>query len=157
MLVISWYLTTNFLRHLFTVDGISFGVHNPEELPRSETDFQVIASSFGLLSADKIPPGIEDGILDPRMFSERKLFIDPDIIGIVLDICFVFVSLVYHDETHVCFMHVGYLICSNFEILKNNKDLVKEKNPYYLKTRGGIKSELQIKDVYVLQDLRKLL
>ena len=44
-----------------------------------------------------------DGILDPRMFSERKLFIDPDIIGIVLDICFVFVSLVYHDEMHVCF------------------------------------------------------
>lgn len=88
---------TEFLLYNFTVDGISFGVHNPEELPRSEIDFQVIASSFGLLSADKIPPGIEDGILDPRMFSERKLFIDPDIIGIVLDICFVFVLLVYHD------------------------------------------------------------
>lgn len=68
----------------FTVDGLSFGIHNPDELPRSETDFQVIASSFGLLSPDKIPVGIQDGILDPRMFSERKLFIDPDIIGIML-------------------------------------------------------------------------
>ncbi|CAC5423068.1 FERM and PDZ domain-containing protein 4,FERM and PDZ domain-containing protein 3,FERM and PDZ domain-containing protein 1 [Mytilus coruscus] len=66
------------------VDGLSFGIHNPDELPRSETDFQVIASSFGLLSPDKIPPGIEDGILDPRMFSERKLFIDPDIIDLTL-------------------------------------------------------------------------
>ncbi|XP_052077142.1 uncharacterized protein LOC127715157 isoform X6 [Mytilus californianus] len=67
------------------VDGLSFGIHNPDELPRSETDFQVIASSFGLLSPDKIPPGIEDGILDPRMFSERKLFIDPDIIDVRKD------------------------------------------------------------------------
>ncbi|XP_071126713.1 uro-adherence factor A-like isoform X3 [Mytilus edulis] len=65
-------------------DGLSFGIHNPDELPRSETDFQVIASSFGLLSPDKIPAGIQDGILDPRMFSERKLFIDPDIIDLTL-------------------------------------------------------------------------
>lgn len=105
---------TEFLLYNFTVDGISFGVHNPEELPRSEIDFQVIASSFGLLSADKIPPGIGDGILDPRMFSERKLFIDPDIIGIVLDICFVFVSLVYHDEMHVCFYACQFSISFQF-------------------------------------------
>lgn len=143
---------TEFLLYNFTVDGISFGVHNPEELPRSETDFQVIASSFGLLSADKIPPGIEDGILDPRMFSERKLFIDPDIIGIVLDICFVFVSLVYHDETHVCFYACQFSNLFQFWIfMKYNNDLVKEKNVFCLKTREGIKKELQIlvKDVYV--------
>ncbi|XP_021346242.1 uncharacterized protein LOC110445782 isoform X4 [Mizuhopecten yessoensis] len=62
-------------------DGESFGLHSPDVLPRSESDFQAIASSFGLLSPDKIPPGIEEGILDPRMFSQRQLYIDPDIIA----------------------------------------------------------------------------
>lgn len=51
------------------------------ELPRTESDFEVIASSFGLLSPDKIPPEIQEGILNPKMFSERRLYLDPDIIG----------------------------------------------------------------------------
>ncbi|XP_060073323.1 uncharacterized protein LOC132553128 [Ylistrum balloti] len=65
-------------------NGESFGLHSPDVLPRSESDFQAIASSFGLLSPDKIPPGIEEGILDPRMFSQRQLYIDPDIIDLTL-------------------------------------------------------------------------
>ncbi|XP_062569111.1 uncharacterized protein LOC134231205 isoform X2 [Saccostrea cucullata] len=58
---------------------------DPEsELPRTESDFEVIASSFGLLSPDKIPPEIQEGILNPRMFSERRLYLDPDIIDLTL-------------------------------------------------------------------------
>ncbi|KAK3099480.1 hypothetical protein FSP39_005085, partial [Pinctada imbricata] len=62
----------------------SFGLHSPDQLPRTESDFEVIASSFGLLSPEKIPPEVEEGILDPRMFSERRLYIDPDIIDLTL-------------------------------------------------------------------------
>lgn len=54
------------------------------ELPRTESDFEVIASSFGLLSPDKIPPEIQEGILNPKMFSERRLYLDPDIIDLTL-------------------------------------------------------------------------
>ncbi|XP_022327026.2 uncharacterized protein LOC111126576 isoform X7 [Crassostrea virginica] len=54
------------------------------ELPRTESDFEVIASSFGLLSPDKIPPEIQEGILDPKMFAERRLYLDPDIIDLTL-------------------------------------------------------------------------
>ncbi|XP_061164682.1 uncharacterized protein LOC133173697 isoform X4 [Saccostrea echinata] len=58
---------------------------DPEtELPRTESDFEVIASSFGLLSPDKIPPEIQEGILNPKMFSERRLYLDPDIIDLTL-------------------------------------------------------------------------
>lgn len=33
------------------------------------------------MSPDKIPPEIQEGILDPKMFAERRLYLDPDIIG----------------------------------------------------------------------------
>lgn len=59
----------------------SLDAESEVELPRTESDFEVIASSFGLLSPDKIPPEIQEGILNPKMFSERRLYLDPDIIG----------------------------------------------------------------------------
>jgi hypothetical protein len=58
----------------------SFGLHSPDQVPE-DADFQSIASSFGLLSPDQLPPGIYEGVYDARMFSDRGLYVDPDIIG----------------------------------------------------------------------------
>ena len=87
----------------------SFGLHSPDQLPQSATEFQRIATSFGLQSPENgaslpaatvvAPPEVMDGKevedeednvedtcvfhpgYNPRMFCDGGLYLDPDIIG----------------------------------------------------------------------------
>ncbi len=60
----------------------SFGLHSPDQLPASESDFEAIASSFGLRSPDTaVPQEHLHPSYNPRLFCDGGLYLDPDIIG----------------------------------------------------------------------------
>ena len=69
----------------------SFGLHSPDKLPKSQTEFQQIASSYGLQSPERASAEREreeretremiQASYNPRMFCDGGLYLDPDIIG----------------------------------------------------------------------------
>ena len=60
----------------------SFGLHSPDQLPQSESEFKAIASSFGLHSPDNVAPTEKlHPSYNPRLFCDGGLYLDPDIIG----------------------------------------------------------------------------
>ena len=62
----------------------SFGMHSPDKLPKSETEFQSIACSFGLGSPEENvsrPDELLHPSYNPRLFCDGGLYLDPDIIG----------------------------------------------------------------------------
>ncbi len=60
----------------------SFGLHSPDQLPKSESEFRVIASSFGLHSPEQLPTSETlHPSYNPRLFCDGGLYLDPDIIG----------------------------------------------------------------------------
>ena len=66
----------------------SFGLHSPDQLPKSEIEFRKIANSFGLQSPTNndttVTPPDADGLhpsYNPRLFCDGGLYLDPDIIG----------------------------------------------------------------------------
>ena len=74
------YVTQN---PLFSERPNSFGLHSPDQLPKSESEFRAIASSFGLHSPDQPLPTSENlhPSYNPRLFCDGGLYLDPDIIG----------------------------------------------------------------------------
>ena len=56
-------------------------MHSPEQLPKTESEFRQIASSFGLHSPDQMPSNLVHPTYDPRLFCDGGLYLDPDIIG----------------------------------------------------------------------------
>ena len=60
----------------------SFGLHSPDQLPKTESEFRAIASSFGLHSPDQLPTSEKlHPSYNPRLFCDGGLYLDPDIIG----------------------------------------------------------------------------
>ncbi len=60
----------------------SFGLHSPDQLPKTESEFRAIASSFGLHSPDQLPKSENlHPSYNPRLFCDGGLYLDPDIIG----------------------------------------------------------------------------
>ena len=59
----------------------SFGLHSPDQLPKTESEFRAIASSFGLHSPDTLPSELLHPSYNPRLFCDGGLYLDPDIIG----------------------------------------------------------------------------
>jgi hypothetical protein len=57
----------------------SFGLHSPDQLPRTERDFKKIAASFGLHSPDQLDQ--LDDTFKKRVISEGGLYVDADLIG----------------------------------------------------------------------------
>lgn len=66
----------------FTERPQSFGLHSPDQLPQSESEFKAIASSFGLQSPENVAPSEKlHPSYNPRLFCDGGLYLDPDIIG----------------------------------------------------------------------------
>ena len=83
VLVATYHLTGSQPPSLFADRPHSFGLHSPDTLPQSESEFKAIASSFGLHSPDNVAAPSEKlhPSYNPRLFCDGGLYLDPDIIG----------------------------------------------------------------------------
>ncbi|XP_064636403.1 uncharacterized protein LOC135493223 isoform X2 [Lineus longissimus] len=60
----------------------SFGLHSPDQLPRTERDFKKIAASFGLHSPDQLDQ--LDDTFKKKVISEGGLYVEADLIDLTL-------------------------------------------------------------------------
>ena len=80
--ILGAYIYTGFSPPYFSERPQSFGLHSPDQLPKSESEFKAIASSFGLHSPDNVAPSEKlHPSYNPRLFCDGGLYLDPDIIG----------------------------------------------------------------------------